>query len=142
MDEADLTGGEKIVLKAQGTMQTRAAWKPGHLLLTDRRLVFIQVGERIFEGDLDKITGLGIVQRNWLLGVKVKQLWMEFDCGDGRRRAYVALTKPGAWVAAIKDAMAIMLYNSQQTYNALHPFDLTERRGCNGTEPESPGDAQ
>jgi hypothetical protein len=141
MDEAELVKGEKIVLKAQGTIQAGSTWKPGHLLLTDRRLIFVQVGEKIFEGSLDKITGLGITRRNWMLGVKVRQLWMEFDCGSGRMHAYVALAKPGVWVDAIKDGMALMLYNSRGTCNDSHPFDMAERRGCNGTEPESPGNA-
>lgn len=123
MDEVSLDNGEKMILKAQGTMQNRSMWQPGHLFLTNRRLIFIQVGKTILECSLNKIIGISIMQRNWLLGIKVKQLCIELNCGGGREHAYIAVTKPGEWVNMIKESMTLM---------------LMERWGYNGAKPESP----
>lgn len=114
MDEVSLSNGEKMILKAQGTLQFRSAWQLGHLFLTDRRLIFIQANKTILEYRLDKIIGMSIRQRSWMMGIKVKQLYIEFNCGSGREQAYIALAKPGEWVAAIKEGMTLMLFHSRQ----------------------------
>jgi len=113
MDELSLYNGEKMILKAQGTLQFRSTWQLGHLFLTSRRLIFIQATKTILEYRLDKIIGMNIMKRSWLMGVKVKQLYIEFNCGGGREYAYIALAKPGEWVIAIKEGMTLMLYHSQ-----------------------------
>lgn len=124
MGEACLYNGEKIILEAQGTMQSQLTWKPGHLFLTNRRLVFINTAKPILDSSLDKIIEICIIQRKWLMGIKVKQLCIEFSCGSERGHVYIALAKPNEWVHMIKESMTLM---------------LAERWGCNGTKPESPG---
>ena len=126
MEKISLNYGEKIILKTQGTMQFRSTWQLGHLLLTNRRLIFIHASKTTMECCLDKITGMGIMQRNCLLGVKMKQLCIELDCGNECDHIYIALAKPDELAGIIKESMTLM---------------LVERRGCNGAEPESPGNA-
>ncbi len=114
MDEVSLGSGEKIRLKTQGTLLLRSTWQLGHLFLTDKRLIFIQANKTVMEFRLDKIVQVNTMQRSWLMGIKVRQLCMEFNSGSGREHAYIALAKPGEWVAAIKEAMALMLFYTQQ----------------------------
>jgi hypothetical protein len=124
MDEIGLDHGERIILKTQGTMQFRSTWQLGHLFLTSRRLIFVHAAKIAMECGLDRIAGMRIMQRNWLLGIKVKQLCIEINCGNGCDHLYIALAKPDELTGIIKQSMTLM---------------LVERRGCNGTEPESPG---
>ena len=114
MHEASLSKGERIILEAQGTLQFGPTWQLGHLFLTDRRLIFIQAKKTILEYRLDKIIGMNIMRRRWMMGIKVKQLHIEFNCGSGREQAYIALAKPGEWIAAIKEGMTLMLFHLRQ----------------------------
>lgn len=126
MDEVDLKYGEKIILKTQGTMQFRSTWQLGHLFLTNRRLVFINASKTAMECNLDKITEMRIMKRNWLLGIKTRQLYIELNGGNECGHVYIALAKPDELAGIIKESMTLM---------------LVERRGYNGAEPESPGNA-
>lgn len=123
MEKISLNSGERMILQAQGTLQCRASWRPGHLFLTNRRLFFIHVTKKLFEINLDKITGLSITKRRWLLGVRVQQLCIDCNNDIKTEQFYIALTEPRKWVAGIKESMTCM---------------LVERRGYHGANPESP----
>ena len=126
MDEVSLDYGEKIILKTQGTMQFRSTWQLGHLFLTNRRLLFIHTTKTTMEFSLDKITGMRTMQRNWLLGVKIKQLCIELNYESECDHVYIALAKPDELIGIIKESMTLM---------------LAERRSCNEAEPEPSGNA-
>lgn len=116
--------GEGIVLRAQGSLQEGrygSSWKLGHLYLTNKRLFFIQVTKRIFEVGLDEIRDLMVVKREWLLGVRIKQLGVSLKPGGGERIAYIALEKPERWVETIKEGMTLMLAPKRCGHDAGNP---------------------
>ena len=126
MDEVRLDYGERLILKAQGTMQVGLAWQLGHLFLTSRRLVFIHATKTTMECSLDKITEMWMVRRSWMLGVKMKQLCIELKNGSECGHIYIALAKLDELAGMIKESMTRM---------------LAERRGCNEGGSKPPGNA-
>jgi len=126
MLEPILADGEKIILKTQGSIQFRLTWQLGHLFLTNRRLIFIQVAAILWECRLDKIIDLSVRRRSWLLGIKINQLCIELNSGSRSKNVYLAFAGHDKWVDVIKENMALM---------------LAGRWGSNGAEQESPGNA-
>lgn len=114
MEKIGLNSGEEMILKAHGTLQFRASWKPGHLFLTNRRLFFIHVTKKLFEINLDEIIGLSIKKRSWLLGVRVQQLCIGCNGDIETEQVYIALTEPQKWVTGIKESMTCMLASERR----------------------------
>lgn len=103
-------------------MQCRCPWQLGHLWLTNKRLVFTHVTKQVFEISLDRVTELSVIKRIWLLGVRVKQLCINY--GSGQEQVYIALAEPEKWVEIIKESMTLL---------------LAERWGYIGANQEPPG---
>lgn len=114
--------GEKIIFRTQGSLQFRASWQLSHLWLTNRRQVFTHVTKQVFEISLDQISELSVIKRMWMLGVRVKQLCLNY--GSGQEPVYIALAEPEKWVEMIKESMALL---------------LAERWGYIAANPEPPG---
>lgn len=128
MEKTSLNSGEEVILQAQGSLQIGVSWKSGHLFLTNRRLFFSHVAKKIlFEVSLDEITGMNIAKRNWLLGVRVKQLCIAYSAGLEKKQAFITLAEPKKWVEAIKESMTLM---------------LAERWSYNGANPELPSNTE
>lgn len=84
---------EELVLRDQGLLQNMVSWKPGHLHLTTRRLIFVQ-GERIaFQRNLEDIDNVDLVERSCILSKMVKQLKIV----SGGRVNYIAIRKVEHW---------------------------------------------
>ncbi len=127
MPEISLNHEERFILKAQGTIQLGLTWQPCQLFLTSRRLIFKQAARTILECSLDKIISISIVKRSWLMGINVKQIYIEINCASRREYAYIAIAQPNKLVHIMKESMTIM---------------LAERWSYNGGKPESPGDTE
>lgn len=121
METVSLINGENIILESQGALHYKLSWYLGHLYLTDRQLLFIQVTQKKFGARLDQIIGINIAKKPWFMGNRVKQVCIDFDIGKGLEQACIALAEPEKWVVAIKDSMALV---------------LAERCGYNGANPE------
>jgi hypothetical protein len=110
--EPSLLAGEEVVLQAQGSFQEGRyglPWQLGYLYLTNNRLFFVQVTKRVFEVGLDEITGLKVVKRGWLLGVRINQIGVSFVSGGSKRTAFIGLERPERWMEAIKEGMTLAL---------------------------------
>jgi len=127
MEKTNLNSGEEMIFQAQGHLQFGASWKQGHFFLTNRRLFFIHIAKKLFEVSLDQITGMSIAKRSWLLGVRVKQLWIGYSANLETKQVYITLAEPKKWVEAIKESMTLM---------------LAERWSYNGANPELPGNTE
>jgi len=125
--KTSLNSGEEMILQAQGHLQFGASWKQGHFSLTNRRLFFIRVSQKIFEVSLNQITGMSIAKRSWLLGVRVQQLCIGYSANLETEQVYITLAEPKKWVEAIKESMTLM---------------LAERWRYNGANPELPGNTE
>jgi hypothetical protein len=122
-----VTDNDDIVLKSQGSIEGRSAWQIGQLFLTRKSLYFVQMKTYLFEIELERIITISIKKRTWLLGCRVKQLYIEYFSARGEERVFIALAEPERWVSIIKKTMALK---------------LIERWGYNGAKPESPGDSK
>jgi len=112
MDKQPLFEEEENILQASGSLQESRhglSWKLGSMCLTYRRLFFTQGTRQTFQVDLDKIKGLELVKRGWLLGVRIRQLCVSFQSGRVERVAYIGVKKPERWMEAIKDRMTLIL---------------------------------
>ena len=65
-----LDEGEEIVLKGQGAFKfnVRSGWRPGHISLTDKRLILAQPNGITFEIPINRITGLKVSDGKYVLG--------------------------------------------------------------------------
>jgi hypothetical protein len=80
---------------------TFSSWKLGNLCLTEQRLLFVQVQKVLFQIPLDQIQQMDLVERRWILGKKIVQLYILWD--DGRtRNAFIAVKDPQNWKADIE----------------------------------------
>jgi len=115
MDKQPLFDEENI-LYASGSLQESRygrSWKLGSIHLTDKRLFFLQGTGKPFQVDLDKIQGLEVVKRGWLLGVKIRLLCVSFRSGRIERTAYFGVKKPEKWMEEIKRRMTLILAGNQ-----------------------------
>lgn len=88
---------EEIIMKEQGLYEHGIAWKPGHLYLTNKRIIFAQGTRIIFQGNLKNFVLCEIVKRKCILGKMVKQLRFVFES----RRVYIATRSVDDWVSVI-----------------------------------------
>jgi len=67
--QVSLLSGEEVILTQQGYFKEvlRSGWKPGHLFLTNRRLLLAQPTRVLFEIPLTDITGIAIEERRFIL---------------------------------------------------------------------------
>ncbi len=122
MKKIDLEKNEKIILWSQGSLWVRDSWRQGYFFLTSKRIVFNNVSKKTLEINLNDIIKLKIEKRVWILGVRIKQLCVDFEDEQGNKRAFIALGKPKTWSNAIKDSMTL---------------SIAERGIWNGTDSES-----
>ncbi|EHI98562.1 hypothetical protein CDLVIII_1876 [Clostridium sp. DL-VIII] len=122
MNKIDIDKGEKIILWSQGSLWVRDSWRQGYFFLTSRRIVFNNVAKKTLEIKLNNIIKLGIEKRVWILGIRIRQLCIDFEDEQGNKRAFIALGKPKTWSSAIKDSMTL---------------SIAERGIFNGTDSES-----
>lgn len=107
----NLNQGEKIILKSQGTLYIKHSnsWRGSYLFLTNKRIFFTVGLNRPFETYLSEITNITIEKREWILGVRIRQLCIYFNSKKGEERAYIALAQPVKWRRNINESMALML---------------------------------
>lgn len=97
--------GEKVIRHAQaaydGGGAMRSSWKMGTLYFTEKKLVFLQGQNRLFDISLDSLNGVDVVDRNWIPGKIVKQLCIIQDCKVGKRKFYISVKRAELWKEAI-----------------------------------------
>ncbi len=98
--------GEGVVKRSQaafgGGNAAHSTWKMGSLYLTEKKLVFFQGNNRLFDIPLDCIYGVRVLERDWIPGRLVKQLCIIKNSGDRKRKFYVWSRKPEEWKEAIE----------------------------------------
>ena len=101
--------GEGVVKRSQaafdGGNAAHSTWKMGSLYLTEKKLVFFQGNNRLFDIPLDCIDGVSVLERNWIPGRLVKQLCIIKNSGDRKRKFYVWARKPEEWKEAIEGCL-------------------------------------
>ena len=80
-----------------------SSWRPGNLYLTNKRFLFVQITRILFQILLSQISGITIVKRSWILGKKVKQLFISYETDHGRRSSYIAVRNPEQWKEVAED---------------------------------------
>lgn len=88
---------EEIIMKDQGLYEHGISWKPGHLYLTNKRIIFAQGTRIIFQGNLKNLVLCEIVKRKCILGKRVNQLRFVFE----NRNVYIATRDVDEWVDVI-----------------------------------------
>lgn len=102
--------GEELVLRDQGLLEHVVSWRPGHLHLTTRRLIFAQ-GEKVtFERYLENLDNVDIVKRKCILSKIVPQLRI---VSNGRAN-YIAIRKTDNWLAEIYETFMELDLNGIQ----------------------------
>jgi len=109
MSKLCLNNGEKFILHTQCTVMTKFSLIQGHLYLTSQRIVFVQVAKEIFEISLDKMIEVSVVKKEWVLGVRIKQLYIVYKFGKRQRDEYMGIRNPEIWRDKIKECMTLML---------------------------------
>ena len=70
--------GETVLKHSQaaydGGYALRSSWKMGTLYLTEKKMIFLQGHNRLFDVSLDSLNGVNLIERNWIPGKLVKQL--------------------------------------------------------------------
>jgi len=98
--------GEKVLKHGQaaydGGYALRSTWKMGRLYLTEKRLVFLQGQNRLFDIFLDSLNNINIIERNWIPGKLVKQLCIIQDWKERKRKFYFSVKRAGQWKEAIE----------------------------------------
>lgn len=98
--------GDKVIKYSQaafdGGNALRSTWKMGSLFLTEKKLMFLQGQNRIFESDLNPIIDISIIDRDWIPGRMVEQVCLTRKKGDLKRRFYFHMKKAQDWKEAIK----------------------------------------
>ncbi len=99
--------GDKVIKYAQvafdGGNALRSTWKMGSLFLTEKKLIFFQGENRIFESDLGSIVEISIIDRNWIPGKVVEQLCLTRKKTDFKRRFYFHMKKSESWKEKIEE---------------------------------------
>ena len=97
--------GEKVLIRSQSAYDagsiSRSWWKMGFLYLTGTRIIFTQGGNRLFEIPIDLLSGLEIVNRNWIPGKVVQQLRLIKVLERRKTTFYLSVKDPEKWVKAI-----------------------------------------
>lgn len=88
---------EELIAKEQGLCEHGISWKPGHLYLTDKRIVFAQGARIFFQGALKNLVLCKVVKRKCILGKMVKQLVFVFE----NRSVYIATRNVEEWMSTI-----------------------------------------
>lgn len=98
--------GEKVLKHGQaaydGGHALRSSWKMGALYLTERRMVFFQGQNRLFDVCLDSLGGVHLIDRDWIPGKSVKQLCVLQVRGEGKRKFYLWAKREEEWKKAIE----------------------------------------
>jgi len=92
-----LLANEEIISEAPGFCKNnpRSGWKPGHLYLTDARLLIWQPAGIIFETPLESIRGISIQQRGFILRSR-DALCISYENEKGRGAGQVWIMVGGA----------------------------------------------
>lgn len=92
------------MLNDQGFIKTnqRSGWRPGHLTLTNERLVLHQPARNIFETHLDRIAGVTTEKKGFILK-RVDSLRIVFNPSQSHRSSvvWVMVKDPAKWQGAI-----------------------------------------
>jgi len=95
-----LLTNEAIISEAPGFYKDnlRSGWKPGHLYLTNARLLIWQPARIIFQMPLENIKGISIQQRGFILGKK-DALCISYknQSGEGVAQAWIMVKDVERW---------------------------------------------
>jgi len=98
--------GEKVLKHGQaaydGGYALRSSWKMGRLYLTEKRMVFLQGQNKLFDISLDSLNNINIIERNWIPGKLVKQLCIIQNGKERKRKFYISLRREEQWKEAIE----------------------------------------
>lgn len=99
-----LMPGEEVILYYSASYDIgssiASSWRLGNLYLTNIRLLFVQGKKILFKVLHNQIKTVSIVTRGWVLGKKVKQLYIV--AGD-RKFPFIAIKDPEIWTKAIEE---------------------------------------
>ncbi len=125
-----LLPGESIVLADQGFLKknSRSGWKPGHLTLTDQRLVMHQQTRDIFSAPLDSILSVATVKKGFVLK-RVDALLIGYTnaVDKSSSRVWILVKEPLKWQQAIFHRTKVQISEAEL------------ERVCGELEPESRG---
>ena len=97
--------GEKVLKHSQAAFDSgyalRSSWKMGTLYLTEKKLMFLQGQNRLFDISLDSLNGVNVIERNWIPGKIVKQLSLVQNWEERKRRFHISVKKTEQWKEAI-----------------------------------------
>jgi len=93
--------GEKVLIYEQAAYDAgnlaRSSWKMGFLHFTEKKLVFFQGQNRIFEIFIDSLKSISIVERNWIPGKMIEQLRLIRETEGKKRNFYLSVKNPARW---------------------------------------------
>ena len=98
--------GEKVLKHGQaaydGGYALRSTWKMGRLYLTEKRMVFFQGQNRLFNIPLGSLNSINIIERNWIPGKLVKQLCIIQNGKVRKRKFYISVKREEQWKETIE----------------------------------------
>lgn len=93
--------GERVLIYEQAAYDAgnlaRSSWKMGFLYLAEKKLVFFQGQNRIFEIFIDSLRSISIVERNWIPGKMIEQLRLIQEAEGKKRNFYLSVKNPDLW---------------------------------------------
>ncbi len=99
-----LLPSESIILTDQAFIKSnrRSGWKPGHLSLTNQRLVLHQPERNIFSTSLDDVSAVGTEKKGFILrSVDALTLSVHNSIGLGALKVWIMVKEPEKWQKAI-----------------------------------------
>lgn len=101
--------GEKVLIYEQAAYDagnlSRSSWKMGFLYISEKKLVFFQGQNKIFEIFIDSLKSISIVERNWIPGKMIEQLRLIQESEGMKRNFYLSVKNPARWRETIEAVM-------------------------------------
>ena len=120
--------GEKVLKHGQaaydGGYALRSSWKMGRLYLTEKRMVFLQGQNKLFDISLDSLNNTNIIERNWIPGKLVKQLCIIQNGKERKRKFYISVKRGEQWEKAIEEQIP-----NNKKQRTKRRRQITETRG-------------
>jgi len=99
--------GEKVLKHSQaaydGGNALRSSWKMGTLYLTEKKMIFFQGHNMLFDISLDSLNGVNLIERNWIPGKLVKQLCIIQDWKERKRKFHISVKREEQWKEVIEE---------------------------------------
>lgn len=101
--------GEELIKWHQASYDVgggfQQSWKFGHLCLTKKSICFENAGKVVFKLPYRHLFKISVVERLWILGKVIKQLYIVPRAGTGKKAYYIGISNPERWEREIQEQL-------------------------------------